>query len=70
MFKFIKGLFVSEPEAPAPENLVLFTPNDGSWDPKQDAGTAQLLVGPASSANSVQMKVQCSTRATSLELDR
>jgi len=49
MFKFIKGLFVSEPEAPAPANLVLFTPNDGSWDPKQvrrlfDAGLGRLHV--------------------------
>ena len=49
MFKFIKGLFVSEPEAPAPENLVLFTPNDGSWDTKQvrrlfDAGLGRLHV--------------------------
>ena len=49
MFKFIKGLFVNEPEAPAPENLVLFTPNDGSWDPKMvrrlfDAGLGRLHV--------------------------
>ena len=49
MFKFIKGLFVSEPEATAPENLVLFTPNDGSWDTKQvrrlyDAGLGRLHV--------------------------
>ena len=49
MFKFIKGLFVNEPEAPAPENLVLFTPNDGSWDTKQvrrlfDAGLGRLHV--------------------------
>ncbi|NBN96000.1 MAG: thiamine phosphate synthase, partial [Verrucomicrobia bacterium] len=49
MFKFIKGLFVNEPEAPAPENLVLFTPNDGSWDAKQvrrlfDAGLGRLHV--------------------------
>jgi len=49
MFKFIKGLFVNEPEAPAPQNLVLFTPNDGNWDPKTirrlfDAGLGRLHV--------------------------
>ena len=47
MFKFIKGLFVTEPESPAPENLILFTPNDGSWDVRQvrrlfDAGLGRL----------------------------
>jgi thiamine-phosphate pyrophosphorylase len=49
MFKFIKGLFVNEPEQPAPANLVLLTPNDGSWDPKVvrrlfDAGLSRLHV--------------------------
>lgn len=49
MFKFIKGLFTVEPEVPAPEQLVLFTPNDGSWDAKAvrrlfDAGLARLHV--------------------------
>jgi len=49
MFKFIKGLFVTEPEQPAPANLVLLTPNDGNWDPKMvrrlfDAGLSRLHV--------------------------
>jgi thiamine-phosphate pyrophosphorylase len=49
MLRFIKGLFVAEPEDPAPENLVLFTPNDGSWDVKTvrrllDAGLSRLHV--------------------------
>src|SRR2546429_7469552 len=34
------------------------------------AGSDQLLVGPASSLVGVQMNVNCSTRATSFELDR
>ncbi len=33
-------------------------------------GGAQLLVGPASSSSSEQMKVRDSTRATSLGLER
>ena len=33
-------------------------------------GSRQLFVGPASSAVGVQMKVSCSTRATSLALER
>ena len=33
-------------------------------------GAIQLLVGPASSCIGVQMKVHCSTRATSLGLER
>jgi len=49
MLKFIKGLFVAEPEQPAPDNLILFTPNDGSWDVKMvrrlfDAGLGRLHV--------------------------
>ena len=34
------------------------------------AGAAQLFVGPASSAVGVQMKVHCSTRATSFGFER
>ncbi len=34
------------------------------------AGSDQLLVGPASSFVGVQMKVNCSTRATSFGLER
>ena len=37
---------------------------------KEGAGAIQLLVGPASSLVGVQMKVRCSTRATSFGLDR
>jgi thiamine-phosphate pyrophosphorylase len=49
MLKFIKELFVPSPEAPAPDSLVLFTPNDGSWNVKQvrqlfDAGVGRLHV--------------------------
>jgi thiamine monophosphate synthase len=51
MLKFIKGLFVSEPEIPASERLVLFTPSRTSWSVKQanqlfDAGLARLHVQP------------------------
>ena len=34
------------------------------------AGSLQLFVGPASSRVGVQMKVNCSTRATSLASER
>ena len=34
------------------------------------AGSIQLLVGPASSSRSLQMKVRSSTRATSLGSDQ
>ncbi len=34
------------------------------------SGAIQLFVGPASSFVGVQMKVSCSTRATSLGLER
>ena len=34
------------------------------------SGAIQLLLGPASSLVGVQMKVRCSTRATSLGLER
>lgn len=49
MLKYLKSLFVAAPESPAPANLILFTPNDGSWDPKMvrrlfDAGLSRLHV--------------------------
>ncbi len=49
MLKFIQGLFKGDPEHPAPEQIVLFTPNDGSWDVKTvrrllDAGLNRLHV--------------------------
>lgn len=49
MLKFIQGLFKSEPEAPAPANLVLFTPTRSPWDAKTvvklfDAGLGRLHV--------------------------
>ncbi|MEI6247363.1 MAG: thiamine phosphate synthase, partial [Verrucomicrobiota bacterium] len=49
MLKFIQSLFKSEPEAPAPDNLVLFTPTRSPWDAKTvvklfDAGLGRLHV--------------------------
>ncbi len=49
MLKFIKGLFKAEPEAPAPDHLVLFTPTRSAWDAKTvtklfDAGLGRLHV--------------------------
>ncbi len=49
MLKFIPSLFKSEPEAPAPDTLVLFTPTRSPWDAKTvvklfDAGLGRLHV--------------------------
>jgi len=49
MLKFIQSLFKSEPEAPAPDNLVLFTPTRSPWDAKTvvklfDAGLGRLHI--------------------------
>jgi thiamine-phosphate pyrophosphorylase len=51
MLKFIKSLFVAEPEVAAPDNLVLFTPSRTAWNVKTvnklfNAGLGRLHVQP------------------------
>ena len=51
MLKFIKRLFIAEPEVAAPDNLVLFTPSRTSWNVKTvnklfHAGLGRLHIQP------------------------